>query len=110
MPALTGPGQYAVLATALSPDVAQQISDLDLPGIYTQATTAAAVPRAGRPRPTSSAPCTPTAPARPASRREYNSLLAGKDGSITYSVDNLGNVNPSSRTVTDPARNGGTVG
>ena len=36
-------------------------------------------------------------------------MLAGKDGSITYTVDNVGNVNPSSRTVTDPARNGGTV-
>ena len=36
-------------------------------------------------------------------------MLAGKDGSLTYSVDNMGNVNPASSTVTDPARNGGTV-
>ena len=36
-------------------------------------------------------------------------MLAGHDGSLTYTVDNLGNVNPSSRTVRDPARNGSTV-
>ncbi len=36
-------------------------------------------------------------------------MLAGHDGSLTYSIDNVGNVNPSSRTVTDPARNGSTI-
>ncbi len=39
----------------------------------------------------------------------YNKILAGKDGSLTYAVDNLGNLNPSSRSVQDPAVNGGTV-
>ena len=65
--------------------------------------------RAAPPRRTSSAPCTPTAPARPASRREFNNVLAGKDGSLTYSVDNAGNINPSSRRCPMPARNGGTM-
>ena len=40
---------------------------------------------------------------------QYNNVLAGQDGSLTYSVDNSGNINPSSRTVSVPARNGGTI-
>jgi cell division protein FtsI (penicillin-binding protein 3) len=35
--------------------------------------------------------------------------LAGHDGTITYTVDNVGNINPSSRTITDAARNGSTI-
>jgi cell division protein FtsI (penicillin-binding protein 3) len=40
---------------------------------------------------------------------QFNSVLAGHDGSLTYSVDNTGNVNPSSRTERNPARDGSTV-
>jgi len=39
----------------------------------------------------------------------YNRQLAGHDGRITYSVDNVGNVNPASATQTVPARNGDTI-
>ena len=34
---------------------------------------------------------------------QFNDVLAGHDGTMTYSVDNVGNVNPSSRTTTEPA-------
>ncbi len=39
----------------------------------------------------------------------FNKQLAGKDGSLTYTVDNVGNINPSSRTVRDAANNGDTI-
>lgn len=101
-------GQYAVLATALSPDIAQRITALALPGIYTQATTQRQYP--GH---TTGANFIGTVHSdgngAAGIESAFNNVLAGKNGSITYSVDNLGNVNPNSRTVTDPARNGGTV-
>jgi cell division protein FtsI (penicillin-binding protein 3) len=105
---LAKPTQYAVLATALSPDLAQRITALDLPGVYTQATTQRQYPGHST---GANVIGTVHSDGNGAAGVEaaFNSLLAGKNGSITYSVDNLGNVNPSSRTVTDPARNGGTV-
>jgi cell division protein FtsI (penicillin-binding protein 3) len=108
VPLLTGPGQYAVLATALSPVTAQKITDLGLTGIYTQATTERQYP--GR---TTAANVLGTVHSDGSGaagiESQFDHVLAGKDGSITYSVDNMGNVNPASRTVTDAARNGGTV-
>jgi cell division protein FtsI (penicillin-binding protein 3) len=108
VPLLTGPGQYAVLATALSPVAAQKITDLGLTGIYTQATTERQYP--GR---TTAANVLGTVHSDGSGaagiESQFDNVLAGKDGSITYSVDNMGNVNPASRTVTDAARNGGTV-
>ena len=105
---LAKPGQYALLASALSPVIAQQVTDLDLPGIYTQATTQRQYP--GR---TTAANVIGTVHSDGTGaagiEAEFNSILAGHDGSITYSVDNLGNVNPASKTIKDPARNGGTV-
>ena len=105
---LTGPGQYALVATALSPVAAEKISALGLAGIYTQPTTQRQYP--GR---TTAANVLGTVHADGSGaagvESEYNHLLAGKDGSVTYSVDNMGNVNPASSTVTDPARNGGTI-
>ncbi len=105
---LTGPGQYAVVATALSPVLAQQITALGLAGIYTQPTTQREYP--GR---TTAANIIGTVHADGAGaagiESEYNDVLSGKDGSLTYSTDNMGNINPASSTVTDPARNGGTV-
>jgi cell division protein FtsI (penicillin-binding protein 3) len=105
---LTGPGQYALVATALSPVTAEKIAALGLAGIYSQATTQRQYP--GR---TTAANVLGTVHADGAGaagiESEYNRVLAGKDGSVTYSTDNMGNVNPASSTVTDPARNGGTV-
>ncbi|MCW2497530.1 MAG: ftsI [Jatrophihabitans sp.] len=105
---LAKPGQYAVLATALAPDVAQKVSALALPGIYSQATTQRQYPgRATAANVVGTVHSDGTGAAGIEYR--YNSVLEGKNGSVTYSVDNVGNVNPNSRTVTDPARNGGTV-
>ena len=105
---LTGPGQYALLARALSPLTAQKISALGLVGIYTQATTQRQYP--GR---TTAANVIGTVHSDGTGaagiEAEYNKVLSGKDGSVTYSTDNVGNINPASSTVTDPAHNGGTV-
>jgi cell division protein FtsI (penicillin-binding protein 3) len=105
---LTGPGQYAVLATALSPVTAQKITALGLVGIYTQATTQRQYP--GR---TTAANIIGTVHAdgngAAGIEAAYNKVLSGKDGSETFSTDNVGNMNPASSTITDPARNGGTV-
>ncbi len=105
---LSTPGQYAVLATALAPAAAQQVSNLGLVGIYSQATTQRQYP--GH---TTAANIIGTvhSDGTGAAGIEYqfNSLLSGKDGSMTYTVDNLGNVNPSSRTVRDAARNGAQI-
>jgi cell division protein FtsI (penicillin-binding protein 3) len=105
---LMGSGRYAVIAQALSPVAAQQVSDLGLPGIYTQATTSRQYPGT-----TTAANVIGTVhgdgTGAAGIEAEYNKILAGKDGSLTYTVDNLGNLNPSSRSVQDPAVNGGTV-
>jgi cell division protein FtsI (penicillin-binding protein 3) len=101
-------GQYALLATALSPTVAQKVMDLALPGIYTQATTQRQYP--GH---TTAANIIGTVHSDGTGaagiEASLDRVLAGRDGTMTYSVDNLGNVNPSSRTATEPAQNGATV-
>jgi cell division protein FtsI (penicillin-binding protein 3) len=101
-------GQYALLATALSPATAQKVLDLGLAGIYTQATTQRQYP--GH---TTGANVIGTVHSDGAGaagiEAALNDVLAGQDGSLTYSVDNVGNVNPSSRNVSTPARNGATV-
>lgn len=106
--ALSGTGQYAVLATALMPTRAQQVEKLNLRGIYTQATTQRQYPGG-----TTAANVVGTVHSDGAGaagiESQFNRLLAGRDGSMTYSVDNRGNVNPSSSTTTRAARNGATV-
>jgi cell division protein FtsI (penicillin-binding protein 3) len=101
-------GQYALLATALSPIAAQKVMDLALPGIYTQATTQRQYP--GH---TTAANVIGTVHSDGTGaagiEASLDRVLAGRDGTMTYSVDNLGNVNPSSRTTTKPAQNGATV-
>ncbi|MEP7019746.1 MAG: penicillin-binding protein 2 [Pseudonocardiales bacterium] len=105
---LAKPGQYAVLAKALSPVDAKRVEDLRLEGIYTQATTQRQYP--GR---TTAANVIGTVHSDGTGAAgiedQFNKVLAGSDGNLTYAVDNLGNVNPSSRTVRNPPRNGGTV-
>jgi cell division protein FtsI (penicillin-binding protein 3) len=105
---LSKPGQYAVLALALSPLQAQRIQDLTLPGVYTQATTQRQYPghtTAANVLGTVHSDGTGAAGIEDL----YNQVLAGKDGTLTYAVDNVGNVNPSARTVRNSAQNGGTV-
>ncbi len=105
---LSRPGQYALLARALSPTAAQHVEDLGLAGIYTQATTERQYP--GR-HTAANIVGTVHSDGTGAAGIEASleKLLAGHDGTMTYSVDNLGNTNPASRTTTDPARNGATV-
>ena len=106
--ALAKRGPYSVIATALSPADAQKVTDLGLAGIYTQATTQRQYP--GR---TTAANVIGTVHSDGTGaagiEAQYNNVLAGKDGTLTYSIDNLGNANPSSHTVIDSAHNGGTV-
>jgi cell division protein FtsI (penicillin-binding protein 3) len=106
--ALAKHGQYALLATALTPSAAQKVTGLGLAGIYTQATTQRQYP--GH---TTGANVIGTVHSDGSGaagiEAAYNDVLAGKDGSLTYSVDNVGNVNPNSRTTTQPAKNGSTV-
>jgi cell division protein FtsI (penicillin-binding protein 3) len=101
-------GRYALLATALPPATAQKVVKLALPGIYTQATTQRQYPAT-----TTGANIVGTVHSdgngAAGIEAQYNSVLAGKDGSRTYSVDNVGNVNPSSVTTNVAARNGATV-
>ncbi|SHG61408.1 cell division protein FtsI (penicillin-binding protein 3) [Jatrophihabitans endophyticus] len=108
MKALATKGRYAVLATALSPARAAKVTALGLHGIYTQATTQRQYPGG-----TTGANIVGTVHSDGSGaagiESRYNAVLAGKDGSQTYSVDNVGNVNPSTRAVTEPARNGATV-
>ncbi len=108
---LTGiskPGQYALLVRAMSPTDAQKVEALRLRGIYTQATTQRLYPGG-----TTGGNVVGTVHSDGSGaagiEARYNDVLAGHDGTMTYSVDNVGNVNPSSRTTTDPARNGSTV-
>ncbi len=106
--ALAQHSQYAILATALPATRAQQVEKLGLRGIYTQATTQRQYPGA-----TTAANVVGTVHSDGSGaagiEAQFNSLLAGRDGTMTYSVDNTGNVNPSSKTSTHPARNGATV-
>jgi cell division protein FtsI (penicillin-binding protein 3) len=106
--ALSEPGRYAVLAKAIAPVNAQKVQALKLTGIYLQATTQRQYPGQAT---AANVIGTVHSDGTGASGLEarFNNLLAGHDGSLTYSVDNVGNVNPSSRTVTDPARNGATI-
>jgi cell division protein FtsI (penicillin-binding protein 3) len=105
---LAKPGQYAVLAQALSPVAAGRVSALNLEGVYTQPTTQRQYP--GR---TTAANVIGTVHSDGTGaagiEHQFNKELAGTDGSLTYAVDNVGNVNPSSRTVRDAPRNGATV-
>jgi cell division protein FtsI (penicillin-binding protein 3) len=105
---LAKPGQYAVIAAGQSPVVAQQIQAMHLEGIYTQTTTLRQYPGhtvAANVIGTVHSDGTGAA----GIEYWYNKQLAGSDGSLTYAVDNLGNVNPASRTVRVAPKNGGTV-
>ncbi|MEP6598887.1 MAG: penicillin-binding protein 2 [Actinomycetota bacterium] len=105
---LATPGRYAVLAKAVTPQIAKQVEKLGLVGIYTQATTQRRYP--GQ---TTAANIVGLVHADGAGAAgieyQFNSILAGTDGSLTYSTDNQGNMNPSGPSERKPAQDGGTV-
>ena len=102
------PGQYAVLAQALAPVTANRIEDLGLTGIYTQATTQRQYP--GQ---TTAANIVGLVHADGSGAAgieyRYNGLLAGKDGSLIYTRDVNGNINPDGATTRQAPVNGATV-
>ncbi len=105
---LAGPGQYAVLARALPPQTARRIERLDLRGIYTQATTQRQYP--GRTTAANVIGFVHSDGSGGAGvEYQYNSLLGGRDGRLTYAVDGTGKVNPSGPSQRTDAVNGGTV-
>jgi cell division protein FtsI (penicillin-binding protein 3) len=105
---LAAPGQYALLAAALPPVTANQIEKLDLTGIYTQATTQREYPGT-----TTGANVIGLVHADGTGAAgieyKYNSVLAGSDGTLTYTSDVNGNINPNGATTQKAPVNGGTV-
>lgn len=105
---LAGPGQYALLASALPPATADQIENLNLSGIYTQATTQREYPGT-----TTGANVIglvhSDGTGAAGIEDQYNSVLAGHNGSLTYTRDVNGNINPSGATQRVSPVNGGTV-
>ena len=106
--ALSQPGQYAQIAPSVETAVADKVMALGLTGIYTQSTTQRLYPGG-----TTAANVVGTVHSDGSGaagiESQLNGLLAGQDGTMTYSVDNVGNINPNSRTTTKPAQNGDTV-
>jgi cell division protein FtsI (penicillin-binding protein 3) len=105
---LSQTGRYVLLAQAIDPATAQKVAALDLPGIYAQDTTKRMYPGG-----TTAANILGTVHADGSGaagiEQQFNALLAGKNGSESYTVDNLGNINPSSKTITDAEQDGATV-
>jgi cell division protein FtsI (penicillin-binding protein 3) len=105
---LATPGQYAVLATALSPDAAAKVEDLDLIGIYTEATTERQYPAtstAGNVIGLVHADGSGAAGIESA----FNSVLAGTNGSLSYTAEPNGTISPDGKAVRSAPVNGGTV-
>lgn len=109
---LSKKGKYAVLAKALPPSRAAKVTSTlaaqNLPGVYTQATTQREYPGG-----TTGANVIGTVhgdgKGAAGIESQFEKVLAGHDGEQTFTVDNTGSVNPSSRTVVDPPRDGATV-
>ena len=106
--ALSTPGHYAVLARALSPIAAKKVADLGLDGIYTQATTQRQYP--GQTTGANIIGLVHSDGTGAAGIEDaYNSVLAGTNGSLTYTVDGNGNINPNGPSSRTSAVDGGTV-
>jgi cell division protein FtsI (penicillin-binding protein 3) len=105
---LKRPGRYAVLARALDPVVAEKISELGLNGIYQEATTQREYPGT-----TTAANIVGTVHSDGTGaagiEQQFNSVLAGKNGYLTYATDNQGIINPAGNDQRHPAQDGGTV-
>ncbi len=106
--ALAQPGRYAVVARAQSPMVATKVAALGIPGVYTQPTTVRDYPGA-----TTAANVVGLVHSDGSGaagiEQTYQQVLAGTDGSVTYAMDNQGDMSPSGPNDRRPARNGGTV-
>lgn len=105
---LAGAGRYALLATALAPVSADKIMALGLTGIYTQATTQRQYP--GQSTAANIVGLVHADGTGAAGiENEYNSVLAGKDGRLSYTLDANQNVNPNGADNEVAPVNGGTV-
>ena len=110
---LSGTSHYALLATALSPAVADEIASLKiggapLPGIFAQATLQRLYPGG-----TTAANVVGVVQSDGSGvagiEKQYDSLLKGTDGSVSYEKDSVGNVNPAGPIKRKAAVDGGTV-
>jgi cell division protein FtsI (penicillin-binding protein 3) len=105
---LSSPGEYGVLAQALEPLAAKQVTDLDLLGIYTQATTLRQYP--GQTTAANVIGLVHSDGTGAAGiEQQYNSVLAGTNGESTYTTDGNQNINPNGLDTQTKAINGGTV-
>lgn len=104
---------YALLATALSPELAKQVDDLrlngkPLAGIFNQATLQRLYPAQ-----TTGSNVVGLVQSDGAGAAgieySYDSLLRGTDGSVSYEKDSVGNVNPAGPIKRKAAVDGGTV-
>jgi cell division protein FtsI (penicillin-binding protein 3) len=101
-------GKYALIASAVAPELASKIADLNLHGIYSQATTQRQYP-GGSTAANIVGLVHSDGTGGAGIESQYNSVLAGQDGSLTYALDGQGNVNPSGPNIRTNAINGGTV-
>ena len=105
---LSAPGEYGVLAQALEPLAAQKVTGLDLVGVYTQATTLRQYP--GQTTAANVVGLVHSDGTGAAGiEQQYNSVLAGTNGDLTYTTDGNGTINPNGVNTQTKAINGGTV-
>jgi cell division protein FtsI (penicillin-binding protein 3) len=105
---LSASGQYALLASALPPVTATKIENLGLTGVYTQATTQREYP--GQTTAANAVGLVHSDGSGAAGvEYQYNNILAGTNGSYSYTSDVNGNVNPDGASKRTPPVNGGTV-
>ncbi len=105
---LSGPGEYGLLAQALEPLAAQRVINLDLVGVYTQATTLRQYP--GQTTAANVVGLVHSDGSGAAGiEQQYNSVLAGTNGSLDYTTDGNGTINPNGANSQTAAINGGVV-
>lgn len=108
MASLAAPGRYAVLARELPPSRAAQVEDLGLTGIFTEASSTRIYPASS-----TGADVTGLTYADGSGSSgveyQYDDILAGKDGTLSYELDANGNANPSGISHRESAEDGGTV-
>jgi cell division protein FtsI (penicillin-binding protein 3) len=99
---------YALLDRAVTPQLAHRVSALDLPGIYTAATTRRVYPDGRLASNVLGAVGTDGA-GRAGLEYEFNRELSGTDGSRTFEVGLDGSPIPDAYSHTDPAHPGATL-
>jgi cell division protein FtsI (penicillin-binding protein 3) len=111
---LAGKTQYALLATAVSPAVAKQVTDLKvggqpIVGIFAEATQQRLYPDGATGSNVVGLVHGDGTGGAAGIEYSYDSVLKGSNGSLSYQVDSSGNVNPSGTINRKAAVNGGTV-